>query len=121
MWHPGPAMLIVADGFSGREQIAQATNRRALHLAELIQLPLKQPLPGQYGGRGKTGADAMRYRRSGDRSRTPPDWREGIRAADRAAHSTRARFGKCERGRRCCLGAPGLLESAGRKYEEREF
>jgi Fe-S oxidoreductase len=33
--------LIVADGFSCREQIAQCTNRRALHLAEVIQLALR--------------------------------------------------------------------------------
>ena len=30
--------LIIADGFSCREQIAQCTNRRALHLAEVIQM-----------------------------------------------------------------------------------
>ena len=29
--------IIVADGFSCREQIAQATGRRALHLAELLR------------------------------------------------------------------------------------
>jgi Fe-S oxidoreductase len=34
--------LIIADGFSCREQIAQTTNRRALHLAEVIQLALHQ-------------------------------------------------------------------------------
>jgi Fe-S oxidoreductase len=33
--------LIVADGFSCREQIAQATNRRAFHTAELLQLALQ--------------------------------------------------------------------------------
>jgi Fe-S oxidoreductase len=32
--------LIVADGFSCREQIAQATNRHALHLAEIIQMAM---------------------------------------------------------------------------------
>ena len=32
-----PEALIVADGFSCREQISQATGRRALHLAEVIQ------------------------------------------------------------------------------------
>jgi len=32
--------LIVSDGFSCREQIAQATGRRALHLAEVIQRAL---------------------------------------------------------------------------------
>ena len=33
--------LIVADGFSCQEQIVQATGRRAVHLAEAIQLALK--------------------------------------------------------------------------------
>jgi FAD/FMN-containing dehydrogenase/Fe-S oxidoreductase len=37
--------LIVADGFSCREQIMHATPRRALHLAEVIQMALHQPLP----------------------------------------------------------------------------
>src|SRR6185437_11498548 len=36
----GKDTLIVTDGFSCREQIAQSTDRRALHLAELIQLAL---------------------------------------------------------------------------------
>jgi hypothetical protein len=31
-----PGTLIVADGFSCREQIAQATGRRPLHLAEVL-------------------------------------------------------------------------------------
>ncbi|MGE5620127.1 MAG: FAD-binding and (Fe-S)-binding domain-containing protein [Sphingomonadaceae bacterium] len=34
--------LIVADGFSCREQIAQCTDRRALHLAQVIQMALRQ-------------------------------------------------------------------------------
>src|SRR5581483_6815864 len=34
----GGETLIVADGFSCREQIAQETNRQALHLAEVIQI-----------------------------------------------------------------------------------
>ena len=33
-----PDCLIIADGFSCREQIAQRTNRHALHLAEIIQM-----------------------------------------------------------------------------------
>ncbi len=33
--------LIVADGFSCQEQIAQATGRRALHLAQVLQLALR--------------------------------------------------------------------------------
>jgi FAD/FMN-containing dehydrogenase/Fe-S oxidoreductase len=38
--------LIIADGFSCREQIAQGTNRHALHLAEVLQMalnPLETP------------------------------------------------------------------------------
>ena len=34
--------LIVADGFSCREQIAQCTDRRALHLADVVQLALNE-------------------------------------------------------------------------------
>jgi len=37
-----PDALIVADGFSCREQIAHGTGRRALHLAEVLQLALHQ-------------------------------------------------------------------------------
>lgn len=33
--------LLIADGFSCREQIAQSTDRRALHLAEVLQLAYK--------------------------------------------------------------------------------
>jgi FAD/FMN-containing dehydrogenase/Fe-S oxidoreductase len=36
-----PATLIVSDGFSCQEQILQATGRRALHLAEALQLGLQ--------------------------------------------------------------------------------
>jgi Fe-S oxidoreductase len=35
-----PDALIIADGFSCREQITQGTNRRALHLAEVMQMAL---------------------------------------------------------------------------------
>jgi FAD/FMN-containing dehydrogenase/Fe-S oxidoreductase len=34
--------LIIADGFSCREQIAQCTERRALHLAEVVQMALSR-------------------------------------------------------------------------------
>lgn len=34
--------VIVADGFSCREQIAQSTDRRALHLAEVLQMGLRE-------------------------------------------------------------------------------
>jgi FAD/FMN-containing dehydrogenase/Fe-S oxidoreductase len=37
-----PECLIIADGFSCREQIAQCTDRQALHLAEVIQMALRE-------------------------------------------------------------------------------
>jgi Fe-S oxidoreductase len=42
--------LIVANGFSCREQIGQTTDRRALHLAEVIQMALRQ---GRHGPAGE--------------------------------------------------------------------
>lgn len=41
-----PSSFVVANGFSCRTQIEQTTNRRALHLAELMQIA------GQYGATG---------------------------------------------------------------------
>ncbi len=38
-----PDCLVIANGFSCREQIAQCTNRRALHLAEVIQMAVRAP------------------------------------------------------------------------------
>ena len=38
-----PSTLLVADGFSCREQIAQLTNRQALHTAEVLSLAMKNP------------------------------------------------------------------------------
>jgi hypothetical protein len=35
--------LVIADGFSCRTQIAHATTRRALHLAQVLQRALAQP------------------------------------------------------------------------------
>jgi len=37
--------LIIADGFSCREQIAQCTNRRALHLAQVIRMAAQERKP----------------------------------------------------------------------------
>ena len=39
-----PETLIIADGFSCREQISQCTDRHALHLAEVVQMALKNGL-----------------------------------------------------------------------------
>ncbi len=48
--HAPPDWLIIADGFSCREQIAQGTPRHALHLAEVLQMALStaivSPGPG---------------------------------------------------------------------------
>jgi hypothetical protein len=38
-----PDWLIIADGFSCREQIAQGSPRRALHLAEVLQMAMATP------------------------------------------------------------------------------
>jgi len=37
----GLSTIIMADGFSCKEQIAQQTNRHALHLAQVLQMGLK--------------------------------------------------------------------------------
>jgi Fe-S oxidoreductase len=42
-----PDTLVVADGFSCREQIAHATGRRALHLAEVLQLAPREEASGR--------------------------------------------------------------------------
>lgn len=41
--------LLIADGFSCREQIAQATDRRALHLAEVLQMAMEDGPSGPSG------------------------------------------------------------------------
>ena len=58
----GADCLIIADGFSCREQIAQGTDRHALHLAEVLQMALEQ---GEDNGpavenSGKKHEDAVR-------------------------------------------------------------
>jgi hypothetical protein len=49
-----PETLIIADGFSCREQITQQTDRKALHLAQVLQMASReqsQP-PSEYPDRG---------------------------------------------------------------------
>jgi hypothetical protein len=50
--------LIVADGFSCREQIAQETDRRALHLAEVVQLALHSS--GKHAGARRPELEVQR-------------------------------------------------------------
>jgi hypothetical protein len=58
--------LIIADGFSCREQIAQCTDREALHLAEVIELAWRD------GPRGASGArpEALKTRNLHETGRT---------------------------------------------------
>jgi hypothetical protein len=51
-----PDALVVADGFSCREQIAHATGRRALHLAEVLRLALREEAGGRRREREGEGA-----------------------------------------------------------------
>jgi FAD/FMN-containing dehydrogenase/Fe-S oxidoreductase len=46
--------LIVSDGFSCREQIAQGTDRTALHLAQVLQMALREGPHGPLGGYPET-------------------------------------------------------------------
>jgi Fe-S oxidoreductase len=48
-----PECLIIADGFSCREQIAQCTDRRALHLAEVMHMAFKGQAIGPYPERNQ--------------------------------------------------------------------
>jgi hypothetical protein len=38
----GPGRLIIADGYSCREQIAQGTGRTALHVAQVLERAIPQ-------------------------------------------------------------------------------
>ena len=51
-----PDTLLIADGFSCREQIAQMTGRQAIHLAEVIELALEK---GQQPGLRKEGKSEL--------------------------------------------------------------
>jgi FAD/FMN-containing dehydrogenase/Fe-S oxidoreductase len=58
-----PDTLVIADGFSCREQIEQGTGRRPLHLAQVLQMALRQsqgalpePAEGVGDGRGLAGS-----------------------------------------------------------------
>jgi FAD/FMN-containing dehydrogenase/Fe-S oxidoreductase len=54
--------LIVANGFSCREQIAQHTDRRALHLAEVVKIALDHGPKGLQGARPEAPIVARRER-----------------------------------------------------------
>jgi Fe-S oxidoreductase len=53
-----PETIVIADGFSCREQIAQMSSRRALHLAEVIDMAVRQETlrpPEQYPEKAYAG------------------------------------------------------------------
>jgi Fe-S oxidoreductase len=68
----GTETLIIADGFSCREQIAQTTDRHALHLAQVIQMALHEGS----GGPAVTYTEAGQLRlRDGRAERAGTVWR----------------------------------------------
>jgi FAD/FMN-containing dehydrogenase/Fe-S oxidoreductase len=52
-----PDWLIIADGFSCREQISQGTPRHALHLAEVLQMALDPPHRPCHSDRSRSASD----------------------------------------------------------------
>lgn len=60
-----PDVLIIADGYSCREQIHQLTDRRALHLAEVLQLGLDRDRPARAAPLHDPAPAAPRSRRRG--------------------------------------------------------
>lgn len=60
-----PATIIIADGFSCKEQIAQQTDRQALHLAEVMQIALHGGIEEHSGMRPEERI--VRSRRAGQR------------------------------------------------------
>jgi Fe-S oxidoreductase len=62
-----PDVMVIADGFSCREQIGQCTKRHALHLAEVIQMALQKGpkgVPGAYPEREIVAKREAAIRRS---------------------------------------------------------
>jgi len=63
--------IVVADGFSCREQISQQTNRHALHLAEVIEIaqcPAVHGAPGMYPEKELVGRREAGLRRARNRT-----------------------------------------------------
>ena len=58
--------LLIADGFSCREQIEQSTSRQALHFAEVLERAFSEPDPGEWE-RAQDGGPALSARSNGTR------------------------------------------------------
>jgi len=52
-----PDWLIIADGFSCREQVAQGSPRHALHLAEVLQMALNPATTPCHSDRSRSASD----------------------------------------------------------------
>ena len=63
--------IVLADGFSCREQIAQATDRRGLHLAQVIQLALREAQRSASAYPERDAQQCAQIRNGGSRSRSP--------------------------------------------------
>ena len=64
-----PNTLILADGFSCREQIQQQTKRHALHFAQVLQMAMHEGFPAP--------VDVPRAEKATPSSRKPPPSRSG--------------------------------------------
>jgi Fe-S oxidoreductase len=53
--------LIIPDRYSCREQIAQTTNRKTLHLAQVIQIAVRDGASGPAGDYPESGYQGLRY------------------------------------------------------------
>jgi Fe-S oxidoreductase len=85
--------LVVADGFSCREQIEQVTERRALHLAEVLQMALHEERSGGAGAR-PIPANGHGHRNGHARAGAMPDGRTvGAHSGNGRVHGRRAAIG----------------------------
>jgi hypothetical protein len=71
-----PETIVVADGFSCREQIAQSTPRRAMHLAQVLQMAVRGETVTAYPERKYVPEPQA------------PDWTKALRTAAGIAGGT---------------------------------
>jgi Fe-S oxidoreductase len=63
-----PETIVIADGFSCREQVLQASDREGLHVAEVIQMAVRGERPGAYPEKRVVGERKRHVRNSMIRS-----------------------------------------------------
>lgn len=59
-----PETIVIADGFSCREQVTQASDREGLHVAEVIQMAVRGEQPGEFPERQVAKARRRKVRNS---------------------------------------------------------